>query len=581
MPDPATQLQRTARFDLKALYETSRLLSASLDLEFVLNNLLLTAMSKLLVARGMVLLFDPLEQGYKAASVKGISGVVPGSIQRIAVISADRPLHREEIPPDLVDRRIELVIPVRYGYREIGLIALGGKATGQPFENLELEFIQSLVNMTSAAVHNSLMVEELKQANRDLDGRIQQLNTLFDLSQEFNATVDRKHLVKLLSFALMGQMLVGKYLLLLRRTTIPGETGNGPPFRVVASKGVGGGEPEADLMQRLSDQKELVVLDGEQTNGAAVWEGLRRRGLSVILPLTQHGETCGILCLGPKMTGQPYGPADIEFLYSLGNLAFVSIQNSYLVEEQIEKERLEEEMRLARGIQERLLPQELPSFSTVDVATLAFPSRMVGGDYFDVVKLERERLLLAIADVTGKGVPASLLMANLQACLHVLLPMDISLEEAVSHINRVICDNTNSDKFITFFCGIYHPDARRFEYVNAGHNPPMLVRAAGEVELLEVGGLLLGVMKGLPYQRGSVTLEQGDVLALFTDGVTEAMSADSEEYGENRLQSTLLAHRGKSSRDIADAVYSDIQHFTGSPAMLSDDLTMVVMKVLG
>ncbi len=578
MPDTLSHVQRTERFDLRALYETSRLLSSSLDLDFVLGNLLLTAMSKLLVTRGAILLYDPVESVYRTAVSKGLSGLKKGEVFPLKSASSDRILSGSEVPSLLAERKIELAMSIAFGHRDIGLLALGKKATGQPFERQELEFLESLVYISSAAVHNSLMVEDLTQANRDLDSKIQQLGMLFELSQEFNRTVSQEGITKMLSFALMGQMLVGKYVFLLRRSTGAKEASGteDSDFKIVTHKGVNTASLHQSVLRSLCRLSNVVLLPNEEKNPVNDW--LYAQGLSLVLPLKQHGETCAILCLGPKLTGLPYQQDDLELLYSLGNMAFVALQNFYLIEEQIEKERLEEEMRLARQIQMRLLPQRIPSFPEVEVATLALPSRQVGGDYFDVVKLEGRRLLLAIADVTGKGVPASLLMANLQACLHVMVPMDLTIEEATSHINRVICENTDHDKFITYFHGIYHAEDGAFHYVNAGHNPPMLLRKNGELELLEKGGLLLGVMKGLPYERGEVFLERGDVLALFTDGVTEAMNADEEEYGEERLEKMLRANQHHPARYILDAIYGDIQVFTGTTSFLSDDLTMIVMK---
>lgn len=572
-------ISRTERFDLRALYETSQLLNASLDLEFVLNSLLLTAMSKLLVTRGVVLVYDPLVRAYRAAATKGTANLKTGDLLPMAPVSGSHLRYDHEVPPELAAHRLVLLIPIVSGHREIGLVGLGQKATQQPYDERELEFVRSLVNMSAAAVHNSLMVEELKQANRDLDAKIQELNTLFDLSQEFNATIDRDRVVKLLSFALMGQMLIGKYLFMLKgRAGTATSNGEEPEFQVIASKGIRTPELEPALVRKLCGLKEMLLLQEDEV--PPEWVGLKERGLVLVLPLLQHGEVCGALCLGPKMTGQPYAPDDVEFLSALGNLALVSIQNTYLVEEQIEKERLEEEMRLARQIQERLLPQQLPSFPNVEIAALALPSRFVGGDYFDVVRLRGERLLLAVADVTGKGVPAALLMANLQACLHILIPIDVGISEAVSHINRVICQNTDYDKFITYFHAIYHAADSRLDYVNAGHNPPMLVHPDGSIELLEKGGLLLGVMQGLPYEHGSVVLQPGDVVALFTDGVTEAMSPHDEEYGEERLAACLRAHRHASAQEILDAVHADVRAFTHDAPFLSDDLTMIVLKMV-
>jgi len=581
-PDPgtATRVLRRERFDLNALYETSRLLGSSLDLQFVLSNLLFTAMSKLLVTRGAVLLFEPIGQQYRVAAVRGIAQLENDQLIRISGPSVEMPLVDEDVPPELKAHRVKLVLPVRSGHRDIGLIALGAKATAQPFESRELDFIQLLVNMTSASVHNSLIVSELTQANRDLDNKIQQLNTLFDLSQEFNASLDRKQVVKALSFALMGQMLVHRYLLLLRRS--PGNAASedaDAQFTILTWRGMQRPEIDSALSARLCQLRELAILEGEDARIEGL-EPLRGMGIAIVIPILQHGETCGVLGLGPKMTGQRYETDDLEFLYALGNLALVSIQNTFLVEEQIEKERLEEEMRLARQIQERLLPREIPTLPGLEIGTLAIPSREVGGDYFDVIRLDEHRLLAAIADVTGKGVPASLLMANLQACLHVLEPMDMTLEEAVSQINRVICENTEADKFITFFCGIYDCRDRTFSYVNAGHNPPFFFRTDDIVRELDKGGLLLGVMRGLPYEREIVQTSEGELIVMFTDGVTEASKADGEEFGEERLMEIVRQNRALPPRQIADVIFREIRDFTGSPALLQDDVTVVVLKMV-
>lgn len=575
MADSVLQAQRTERFDLRALYETSRLLSSSLELEFVLDKLLLTAMSKMLVTKGVALLYEPLEDAYQVASVKGIKGVDADAFLHLGDLPTDRLLQGEEVPEILAEKQVELVLPLAFGHRKIGIMGLGAKFTRQPFGEEELEFIQSLVNMAAPAVHNSLMVEELQRANRDLDGKVQQLNTLFDLSQEFNATVSRDRLAKLFSFALMGQMLVGKHLFLLRRTGGDNEQ----VFEAVSTKGLRMEKVDDAFIQKLCGLQELVVLEGD-TKDMEGWQDLKEHGLVLALPIQQQGETCGVLCLGPKMTGQAYQPDEVEFLYSLGNQAFVSIQNSYLFEEQVEKERLEKEMRLARKIQEGLLPQSIPETPGTQIAALAMPSREVGGDYYDVVKLDDNRVLLAIADVTGKGVPASLLMANLQACLHVMVPMELPLEESVAHMNRVICQNTDYDKFITGFFVIYNTETRQFDYVNAGHELPTLVRANGEIEFLDKGGLLLGVMKGMPYERGTVFLEPGDVVVMFTDGVTEAMGEAGEEYTPERLEDFLQVHHKESAQVLIDKIQEDVNAFTGEVRVLSDDRTMIALKAV-
>ena len=575
MADAPSPSKRSERFDIRALYETSRLLNSSLELDFVLNNLLLTTLSKLLVTKGVLFLFREAENEYRLEIQKGATGFESRICLPAASLELDGMVQQDAVPRVLFEKDIKLAVPITFDDMSIGLLGLGEKATGQAFSATELEFIQSLVHMSAAAINNSMMVHQLKKTNRHLDGKIQQLNTLFDLSQEFNATRDRNHLVKTLSRAIMGQLLVKKYLLLYRRDLNREDLFES--YRVIGSQGIESLDLDSELLHCMNDIEGHTLV--HECEPGHLLDRVKSMGIELILPIQDQGETTAILCLGPKLTGLPYLTEDFELLSALGNLTFVSIKNSFLVDEQIEKERLEEEMRLAREIQEGLLPQDMPEVKGVDIATLALPSRHVGGDYFDVIQLANGNVLFAIADVTGKGVPASLLMANLQACLHTMVPMDLSLEEVCAHMNRVICQNTGYDKFITAFIALYDPRTHTFDYVNAGHNPPMVLRHSGNIELLDKGGLLLGVMTGLPYERGSIELAAEDLVVMFTDGVTEAMSPEMEEYEEDRLEASLRRHAHLPSQTILNNIVSDIEVFTEHTAVRYDDMTLIVAKI--
>ncbi|MEM1268874.1 MAG: SpoIIE family protein phosphatase [Bacteroidota bacterium] len=564
------------RYALRALYETSQLLGSSLDLQFVLNNLLLISMTKVFVTRGLVLTYDPIRGTHRVATAKGLTAWTEGDELDLGgpPASSDE-LCDDDVPAPLAEHRIALLLPIQHHDRHIGYLALGRKLDGQPCQGAELEFVKSLVNISSAAVQNSLIVSELQQANRDLDAKIQELNTLFDLSQEFNATRERSRLVRLFSFALMGQLLVQRHLFLVCPPQ-PEEEEDDPEMVVVIAQGVDEERLGDEVIQEVRVLKSFVVRD-DDAKDEPEQTLLRDLGLELLIPLRVRGKTQGALGLGRKMTGQRYEPDDLEFLFALGNLALTAVQNTYLVEEQIEKERLAQEMRLARSIQERLLPQTVPTAPGLDVAAYTTPSRDISGDYYDVLKLPDGRLVVAIADVTGKGVPASLLMANVQACLRFALPLELTLEDATTRINDVIHSNTGFDKFITFFWGIYHPESARFSYVNAGHDPPMLIRADGSLERLEAGGLLLGVFAGSQYERGEITLDAGDVLTLYTDGVSEAMNPASEEYTEERLLTQLNACHAAAAQTVANRIVTDVRrHTAGAPQ--SDDITLIVMK---
>lgn len=287
-----------------------------------------------------------------------------------------------------------------------------------------------------------------------------------------------------------------------------------------------------------------------------------------------------VVGIGSRANSEPYTKSDFDFLQSLGNLALLSIQKTFLLEERIKKEQLEKEIEIARDIQTGLFPHPVPTEPTMDIAAKNVPSLQMGGDYFDVLKAPNDRLLIAIADVTGKGAPAALLMANLQAMLHVLLPIDISLEEAVGRINSILYRNTPSDKFVTFFWGVFNPSTMKMQYVNAGHNHPLLFRK-GQTNCRELdkGGLLLGALPSIrEYKSEEITFHSGDLLVCYTDGVTEAMNEDrTEEYGEERLKQCIRTHRSKTAGEIMEAIIDEVTDF--SLGIQYDDITLIVIKV--
>jgi sigma-B regulation protein RsbU (phosphoserine phosphatase) len=203
----------------------------------------------------------------------------------------------------------------------------------------------------------------------------------------------------------------------------------------------------------------------------------------------------------------------------------------------------------------------------------------VGGDYYDVIPLDETRWIIAIGDVSGKGTPAALLMANLQATIRALVPLQLPLHELTGRVNDLMCQNTGGNKFVTFFWGIVDHRSMTLTYVNAGHNYPYLRHSDGRIERLDRGGMILGVLPAVtPYEESTLPLEAGELLVLFTDGVSEAMSREGKEYGEDRLQAVIESSVGKGAQAIIDAVHHDILgHTTGAPQ--SDDITMMVIKV--
>jgi phosphoserine phosphatase RsbU/P len=237
----------------------------------------------------------------------------------------------------------------------------------------------------------------------------------------------------------------------------------------------------------------------------------------------------------------------------------------------------EREIAEARAIQERLFPREIPQVAGYEIATSWQSARMVSGDYFDVLALGEDTLGLCIADVAGKGIPAALLMSNLQAAVRGLSSPSLTPDLLCNSLNSIVWKTTHPDRFITLFYAQLDGSARRLRYANAGHNAPIVVRAAGSHERLQEGGGVLGVFEEPSFGLGTVDLAPGDRLVLFTDGVTEASNREGEEFGEQRLLCLLEEHRKRSANGIQEKIAAAISEFSGGH--LTDDATLLILAV--
>jgi len=236
----------------------------------------------------------------------------------------------------------------------------------------------------------------------------------------------------------------------------------------------------------------------------------------------------------------------------------------------------EQELQRAREIQESLLPKEIPQLPGIAVATAWRPAHAVGGDYFDVLRLDGNRLAICIADVSGKGVSAALLMANVQASLRASVRDLASPARVCGIVNGMLCESIAANKFVTFLCGVLDANTRTFRYCNAGHPYPILI-SAGAVHTLDNGGAVLGVFPSWNYEDFSVNLKSGDKLLLFTDGITEAENAQGEEFGVERLAAFGKAHAASSAAELNRQLLAQVSDFCG--AQFQDDATLVVLAV--
>jgi serine phosphatase RsbU (regulator of sigma subunit) len=274
-----------------------------------------------------------------------------------------------------------------------------------------------------------------------------------------------------------------------------------------------------------------------------------------------------------------YGPDHLELLTMFASLAASAINNTLLYREVLHSRRVESELELARTVVESLLPRAFPLIEGFDIYGSTIPVRQVGGDYFDFISSISYRLAVLVADVSGKGLPAALVMVSFRAYLLATIINDLSMRVVMSRVNRLVYDSTSGDRFITTFYGLIDPEHRRLLYINAGHNPPLLLHADGTSELLTDGGLPLGVFNDARYSESVVNFRPGDILVLYTDGVTDARNGHEESFGVERLERTVRSVAERRAHEICDAVTTAVRAHSADVGGLEDDLTVSVIKV--
>lgn len=564
-----TANSRTSRSEneLVALFEFSQVVNSSLDLSFILDTMLFTLMGKLLATKGIVLLRKK-NKTFFIANGKGIPKQVLN--QELELPRVGKRILRidKKFSEQLFSNGINSLFPIISQEQVIGYFGTA-EHSQRTITKEQKTFVETLISLSATAIEKGLSFGEIKKINRSLDEKIQQLKTLFELAKEFGGILNPEIVVKLFSLTLMGQVGTSRYAICLKEgksvySKISGEyleTDKQSMFQLVSAP---------MLISEISEKKRYKTLRGH----------LIKEKIAALVPLQMQNEVKGVLCLGEKLRGTGYSQSDLEFIFSLANLAFVSLENARLFNEELEKKKMENELLIAREIQQGLLPRTLPTIEGFEIAAENISSKQIGGDYYDVIPTDNGKFIVTIADVSGKGTPASLLMANVQATVHALVPFQLALSTATARINDLIYRNTSSDKFITFFWGSLDSHTKKFQYVNAGHNPPFVLRRDGTIERLTEGGLILGIMKTvMSYQEGSVQLHSGDSVILFTDGVSEAMDTNGIDYTEERLENFVSTLNGKTASVMLSDIKHEIQRHSSGAAQ-SDDITLVVFKAV-
>ncbi|MBI4891488.1 MAG: PP2C family protein-serine/threonine phosphatase [Acidobacteria bacterium] len=518
---------------LESLLESAKLLSSSLELEDQLRHLMRTVMGRLLATRGLIALAEG--GGFKIAIARGLSGVKAGD---------------EFDPSKAAQLNLALVRPLGEGETPVGYIA-----AGQPMrpdwatDDAEKEFLEALLSLAEVSIANARAHGEVISTNRALDQKVQELRALIDLVRGVSATIDAEEVAQLLMLTISGRWVVRRHGLVTWKA----------------------GQPE---IERLKGVEAARVQEWKEALGESA--APVRTSEFVLFPIRSGEQTNGLVALGERLTKLPYTDGDLEFCSGLVAQASVALDNAWHFRDTLYRQQLEKELTLAASIQQDLFPKSLPKIAGADLAARNRQARQVGGDYYDVIGSDGAQFL-CVADVAGKGIYASLLMANLQATLRALIYSYTSLPELAARTNDLLWASTPGNKYATAIVVRYDAATGACEYVNGGHSDGIVLRAGGEVEMLGTTGLPVGLFPKREYESKRFELGHGDVLMLYSDGVTDACTVEEEEFGVERTVEVLRAHAGKPAKEIEEKVFESIDEFVaGAPQF--DDITVMVLK---
>lgn len=422
-------------------------------------------------------------------------------------------------------------------------------------------------------------LQRLEAENNRLKGAVAELSILNDIATAMSSTLALSEILELIVNKCVKHLQVEQVAIMLLD-----EKDKGEPMQTM----VRGADSKAGVLPfrldaqltgwMIKNQKPLLINDLENDERFQLTRLADVHINSLLsVPLRLKGKLIGLLNVFNKQRADGFSSADQKILAIIASQSAQAIENARLYEEEQALIQMREEMRLANSIQLKLMPKSPPEIAGYKIAGKNIPAKEVGGDYFDFIPMENSKLAFCLGDISGKGIPAALLMANLQATIRAQTLMEMSAKTCVEKSNILLFRSTDINKFATFFYGILDPVKHEFSYCNAGHNPIFKFSQDGTCQRLQTGGTVLGIVENLPFAEETVPFNEGDVLLLYSDGVTEATNAAEEDYDEPRLIELATENRGDTPDELVQKIINSVMTFSGDTPQ-DDDITVVVIK---
>jgi sigma-B regulation protein RsbU (phosphoserine phosphatase) len=570
------------------LVETSKLLNSTLDLEELLD-VILKLSSQIMEAQASSLLLidentgklglnispqekDEKRRGLELEMGQGVAGWVAQHGEPV-VSNQVKTDHR--FCPELEEQigfSIDSIIcvPVQRRGKLLGVVTALNKLNHKEFDERDLEVFSALADQIAVALDNSRLFSELKKKRLETE-------TLLEVEKSLSSTLNLNELLELILDALSKVVqydaaaifLIDKKKQEIEYIKVRGfDPAVEPDLHLKIGEGLAGWAAKM--------QKSLIVQNVEE-DPRYIQARVGTKS-EMVVPIISQNRIIGVFNLENDRLNA-YHQDDLELLEAFASLAAVSLERARQHEEILGKRKLEEELSIAKRIQKSFLPRGKPDLRGFDISGINVPSEQVGGDYYDFITIIDNQMGIAIADVSGKGIPAALIMASYRASLIAEIRNNYAIRSIMFKVNNLLFESTELENYVTAVYGVLDTKNRIFTFSNAGHNAPILRHVDGKMEYLTEGGMALGAFENSKYEERPVVVVPGDMMVLYTDGVTEAKNEREEEFGIKRLKEVINDSHHLDAVGIQEKIYTAVSDFSGSMPQ-SDDITLIVVKVL-
>ncbi|MGB8656184.1 MAG: GAF domain-containing protein [Candidatus Zixiibacteriota bacterium] len=568
--------------------ETSKLLNSTLNLHELLEVILNLAAKTMGAEASSLLLMDekteklrlhisPKEkaEGKRQLELRMGEGITGWVAEHVQPVISNNVREDPRFSPQLEDQlgfpiRSLICVPLLRRGKLVGVAAALNKMNEKEFGQEDLETFSSLADQIAIALDNSYLYSRAKKKTLEME-------TLLEVEKSLSSSLDINGLLELILDSLSKVVrydaaaifLVDKTKQEIEHIKVRGfDAALEPDLHLKIGHGLAGWAAKS--------QKSIIVPDVRQD--PRYIEARVETKSEMVVPIISQKRIIGVFNLESNKPSA-YTEDDLELLEAFAGLAAISLERARQYEEILKKRQLEEELSIAQRIQQSFLPREKPQLAGFDVSGVNIPSEEVGGDYYDFIPIIEHQLGITIGDVSGKGIPAALIMASFRASLIAEIRNNYAIRSIMFKVNNLLYESTASDIYVTAVYGVLDIKNRIFTFSNAGHNAPILRHADGRMEYLTEGGIALGMFENSKYEERALGINPGDVMVFYTDGVTEAKNEKDEEFGTKRLKRVINDSHRASAAQIQENIYSAVKDFTATLPR-GDDLTVIVIKAL-